>query len=83
MKEAVARTKGNHLKRLNMIADLCKAKKVCEGGDEIDDLVEPPPEDQQDVEVKKGEAFLWWCHDDHNFYDFHGTFHDDFMSGNT
>ena len=36
MKEALARTKNNPKKRLNDVYDVCKTKKICEGGADLD-----------------------------------------------
>ncbi|GAU97819.1 hypothetical protein RvY_09050 [Ramazzottius varieornatus] len=51
MKEALSRSKGNPKKRLMMVYDVCKAKKICEGGAEIDskkdDAGEAVPEDKK------------------------------------
>ncbi|XP_034936021.1 DNA-directed RNA polymerase II subunit RPB1 [Chelonus insularis] len=36
LKEIVIKTKGQPRKRLTFVYDLCKSKKICEGGDEMD-----------------------------------------------
>ncbi|XP_033231240.1 DNA-directed RNA polymerase II subunit RPB1 [Belonocnema kinseyi] len=36
IKEIVMKTKGQPRKRLTFVYDLCKSKKICEGGDEMD-----------------------------------------------
>src|SRR5262249_46715261 len=56
VKEIVAKTRTDSKKRLVLIADLCKSKKVCEGGDELDEVkLDPdePPEDDEDADLTK------------------------------
>lgn len=36
MKDVISKSKGFPRKRFAHIYDLCKAKKICEGGDEMD-----------------------------------------------
>ena len=40
MKDVIARSKGYPAKRLAHIYDLCKGRKLCEGGDEMDTKLE-------------------------------------------
>lgn len=40
MKDIIARSKGHPAKRLAHVYDLCKTRKICEGGDEMDTKLE-------------------------------------------
>lgn len=38
IKEVLAKSKGQSRKRLTLVYDICKAKNICEGGDEIQNV---------------------------------------------
>jgi len=40
MKDIIARSKGFPAKRLAAVYDLCRTRKICEGGDEMDTKLE-------------------------------------------
>ena len=50
MKDIVAKSHNQPLKRLQHIYDLCKGKKICEGGDIVD---EKQPGQENDETEKK------------------------------
>ena len=50
IKEIMLKTHGHARKRIVHVYELCKGKKICEGGDEIDDK---SGEGTEDGEVKK------------------------------
>ena len=53
MKDALSRSKGNPKKRLMMVYDVCKTKRICEGGADLDskkdEAGEAVPEDKKKV----------------------------------
>ena len=53
VKAVLAKSKGQPRKRMTHMYDLCKAKKVCEGGDEMDKGAGGEPETDQNGEPKK------------------------------
>lgn len=54
VKEILIKTRTDSKKRLVLIAELCKSKKICEGGDELDDVnQEEPADDEDDAENAK------------------------------
>lgn len=49
-----SKSRNNAGKRLNLIYDLCKAKRICEGGDELEiDQSELADENEIDPEQRK------------------------------
>ena len=44
IKEIVMKSKGQPRKRITHVYDLCKGKKICEGGDEMDTNADNPDE---------------------------------------
>lgn len=52
MKDIIARSKGHPAKRLAHVYDLCKTRKVCEGGDEMDTKLEKT-DNEDGAESKK------------------------------
>lgn len=50
MKEILLKSQNQPLKRLQHIYDLCKGKRVCEGGDVVDEKL--PSQDIDEVEKK-------------------------------
>ena len=58
MKDIIARSKGHPGKRLAHIYDLCKARKVCEGGDEMDTKLDKDKDDDAEGGDQKKVCFF-------------------------
>ncbi|KAL4220549.1 DNA-directed RNA polymerase II subunit RPB1 [Mactra antiquata] len=54
IKDILVRSKGHPAKRLAHVYDLCKSRKICEGGDEMDTKLEKDQAEGQAGEDKKG-----------------------------
>ena len=61
MKDIISKSKGHPRKRLSHVYDLCKSRKVCEGGDEMEkaNMDEPPPGEDGDGQKKVTCCFVY------------------------